>query len=107
MSILHGVLRHIMKAELDGKEQALVWLYAKTWEAYGEHIIDYTKYYPNSVLHWKDDWPGLWTFDDDDLEAAFITMAYSKKEESRKDWLNFENYVYITISKLLIISYNF
>ena len=99
-SIFRRLLRCLIDAELDGKEQALIWLYAKTWEAYGEHIIDYNKYYSNWDLTWEEDFQGIWTFDDDDLEAAFITMAYSKKEDSRKDWLNFENYVCIMISKL-------
>lgn len=99
MSIFNSVLRHLVDEKLDGKEQALVWLYVKTWEAYGEHIIDYTKYFSNWAISWQNDYPGLWTFDDDDLEAAFITMAYPKKEKSRKDWLNFANYVCIKISK--------
>ena len=76
--------------KLDKKEQALVWLYVKTWHAYGDHIIEYNNYFANNhISAWNDkNWGGLWTFDDDDMEAALISIAYSKKEERRTDRLN-------------------
>ena len=89
-SILNTLLTDLYRAKLDKKEQALVWLYVKTWNAYGEHIIEYNKYFDNySLTFWADpDWPGFWAFDDNDMEAALVSIAYSKKEEPRKDRLN-------------------
>ena len=51
-----------------GKEQALVWLYVKTWNVYGEHVLDYGD---------------LWNFTDKDMEAALVTMAYPKAEDKK------------------------
>ena len=47
-------------------ENALVWLYIKTWGKFGDHVIQ-EKY--------------LWNFDADDLEAAIMGLAYPRKKE--------------------------
>ena len=86
--VLLRFLAQLDKAKLDGKEKALVWLYLKTWNAYGEHVIEYNNYFENWQINHRKGWPGLWNFDDDDMEAAFISMAYPKEEDSRTDRLN-------------------
>ena len=47
-------------------ENALVWLYIKTWGKFGDHVIDE-----------KD----LWNFGADDLETVLKTLAFPRKRE--------------------------
>ena len=86
--ILYHLIIQLYRAKLGDKERALAWLYFKTWEAYGEHVIEYKKYIVNCNYWEKKFNQELWTFSDDDMEAAFFAMAYPKKEESRIDRLN-------------------
>ena len=44
-------------------ENALIWLYVKTWGKFGEHIIE----------------QNLWKFATRDLETALIYLAYPRK----------------------------
>ena len=73
-----------------GMIMALIWLYVKTWNAYGAHIIEYKKYVSTETRRYidnydddDDDDEDLWTFDDKDMNAALVTMAYPKKREIR------------------------
>ena len=47
-------------------ENALIWLYIKTWGKFGDHVIEE-----------KD----LWNFSGDDLETAIMGIAYPRKKE--------------------------
>ena len=47
-------------------ENALIWLYVKTWGKYGEHVIEE-----------KD----LWKFSRKDLETAIMSLLYPQKTE--------------------------
>ena len=49
-------------------ENALIWLYVKTWGKFGEHIIE------------KD----LWKFTGRDLETAIMGLAYPRKRKSNE-----------------------
>ena len=83
------------EAEFGGKERALIWLYIKTWSFYGEHLIEFKKYLSDDDIwlwhmkYYEEKWQGLWSFSEDDMEAAFITMALPKKEDSNIDRLNY------------------
>ena len=68
MELFQSIIKQLENLKLAGKEQALVWLYVTTWNKHGEHILDYGD---------------LWTFTDNDMEAALITMAYPKKEDPK------------------------
>lgn len=46
-------------------ENALVWLYVKTWGKFGEHVI-------------KED---IWNFSANDLETAIMSLAFPRKKE--------------------------
>ena len=46
-------------------ENALVWLYVKTWGKFGEHVI-------------KED---IWTFSANDLETVIMSLAFPRKKE--------------------------
>ena len=72
MELFQSIIKQLENFGLEGKEQALVWLYVTTWNKHGEHILDYGD---------------LWTFTDNDMEAALITMAYPKKEDLKIDEL--------------------
>ena len=50
-------------------ENALVWLYVKTWGKFGDHVMD------------KKD---LWNFGADDLETAIMGIAYPRKKEKNE-----------------------
>ena len=84
------------EAEFSGKERALIWLYIKTWSFYGEHLIEFKKYFSGGtskrclwhIKYYEERYQGLWTFGEDDMEAAFVAMALPKKEDSRIDRLN-------------------
>lgn len=66
MELFQSIIKQLEDWGLEGKELALVWLYVTTWNKHGEHILDYGDF---------------WTFTDNDMEAALITMAYPKKED--------------------------
>ena len=84
--MLHDLVKQLIDAKIGGKERALIWLYIKTWNAYGDHLMQYRKYV-TSASFWENE-EGLWGFDEDDLTAALCIIAYPKKEESRIDRLN-------------------
>ena len=52
--------------EMTKLENALIWLYAKTWGEFGNHVVDE-----------KD----LWKFGVGDLETAIMSIAYPRKRE--------------------------
>ena len=54
--------------EMTKIENALIWLYVKTWGKFGEHIIE------------KD----LWKFTGRDLETAIMGLAYPRKRKSNE-----------------------
>ena len=47
-------------------ENALIWLYVKTWGEFGNHVIEENN---------------LWNFGVDDLESAIMSLAYPRKRE--------------------------
>ena len=47
-------------------ENALVWLYVKTWGKFGDHVIEKTD---------------LWKFNGEDLEKAITGLAFPRKKD--------------------------
>ena len=47
-------------------ENALVWLYVKTWGKFGDHVIQEK---------------GLWNFADEDLETVIMSLSFPRKKE--------------------------
>ena len=47
-------------------ENALIWLYVKTWGKFGDHVIQEK---------------GLWNFADDDLESVIMSLSFPRKKE--------------------------
>ena len=48
-------------------ENALIWLYMKTWGKFGDHITEETD---------------LWNFSGDDLENVIVGLAFPRKNEN-------------------------
>ena len=48
-------------------ENALIWLYVKTWGKFGDHIIE----------------QNLWNFTGSDLETAIMGLAYPRKRKTK------------------------
>ena len=44
----------------------MAWLYVKSWNNFGQHVIDET---------------GLWNFGGEDLEAALMALTYKRKTD--------------------------
>ena len=53
--------------EMTNIENALIWLYVKTWGKFGEHIIE----------------QNLWNFTGSDLETAIMGLAYPRKRKTK------------------------
>ena len=51
-------------------ENALVWLYVKTWGQFGDHVIKEK---------------GLWNFGAQDLETAIMGLAYPRERKIREN----------------------
>ena len=56
----------LKKTKMSKIENALIWLYIKTWGLQGQHVLDE-----------KD----LWNFGSEDLEAAIMGIAFPRKEK--------------------------
>ena len=67
--LFHSTIDQLKKTEMSKVENALMWLYLKTWGLQGQHVIDKAE---------------LWNFGGEDLEEAIIGIAYPriKKNES-------------------------
>merc|ERR1712150_55937 len=58
-----SAIDQLKEIEMTNIENALIWLYVKTWGKFGEHIIE----------------QDLWNFTGNDLETAIMCLAYPRK----------------------------
>ena len=65
--LFRSVIEQLKKTEMTNTENALMWLYVKSWGPKGQHIIDDSS---------------LWNFGGEDLEAALTKTSYPKKKDS-------------------------
>lgn len=68
MELFASVIEQLKKTKMTKIENALVWLYVKSWNTFGQHVLDEEE---------------LWSFGGDDLEAALIRLAYQRKNENQ------------------------
>ena len=68
--LFQSSIDQLKKTEMTKVENALMWLYLKTWGLQGQHVID------------KDE---LWNFGGEDLEDAIIGIAYQRKKKSENE----------------------
>ena len=64
IELFASTIKQLKKTKMSRLENALIWLYVKTWGAQGQHVLD---------QH------GIWKFRPDDLDAAIMGIAYPKK----------------------------
>jgi len=64
--LFQSSIDQLKKTKLTKIENALIWLYVKTWGLQGQHVID------------ED---ALWNFSGEDLESAIIGIAYPRKND--------------------------
>ena len=62
--LFQSSIDQLKKTKMTKIENALIWLYVKTWGLQGQHVID------------ED---ALWNFSGEDLESAIIGIAYPRK----------------------------
>ena len=67
MDLFDSVIDQLKQTEMTKIENALMWLYVKTWGPKGEHVLNDEQ---------------LWHFGGEDLEAAIIRTSYPKKKDS-------------------------
>ena len=66
MELFASFIKQMKKAKMTKIENALVWLYAKSWNNFGQHLLD--------EQH-------LWNFGAEDLEAALTGLAFQRKKD--------------------------
>ena len=69
MELFTSAIKQLKKSKMSKLENALVWLYVKTWDLHGQHVLD--QY-------------GLWTFTTEDFNDAIISLmglTYPKRND--------------------------
>ena len=64
MELFASVIKQLKQANMTKIENALVWLYVKSWNNFGQHVLDEKN---------------LWNFGGEDLEAALTGLAFPRK----------------------------
>ena len=65
MELFTSIIDQMMKTKMTKIENALVWLYMKSWNQFGQHVIDEKS---------------LWNFGGEDLEAALTAVTYARQK---------------------------
>ena len=66
MELFASVIEQLKSTQMTKIENALVWLYVKSWNLLGQHVLDEEC---------------LWNFGGDDLEAALMVLIYRRKKD--------------------------
>ena len=62
MELFTSIVEQMKKTQMTKIENALLWLYVKSWNQFGQHVIDEKS---------------LWNFGGEDLEAALTAVTYA------------------------------
>ena len=65
MELFTSIIEQMKKTQMTKIENALVWLYVKSWSIFGQHMIDEKN---------------LWNFGGEDLEAALNAVTYGRQK---------------------------
>ena len=68
--LFESTIDQLKKTEVTKVENALMWLYLKTWGLQGQHVIDKNE---------------LWNFGAEDVKTAIIGIAYPQKKTSEQN----------------------
>ena len=66
MELFASVIEQLKKTKMTKIENALVWLYAKSWNNFGQHLLDEKT---------------LWNFGAEDLETALTGLTFQRKKD--------------------------
>ena len=66
MELFASTIKQLMETKMTKMENALCWLYVKSWNNFGQHVLEVE---------------GLWNFGGEDLEAALMGLAYQRKQD--------------------------
>ena len=66
IELFTSIVEQMKKINMTKMENALVWLYVKSWKHFGLHLLDEEN---------------LWSFGSEDLEAALTAIAYQRKND--------------------------
>ena len=69
-------IKQLKKTKMSKMENALIWIYVKTWGLQGQHVID---------QH------GIWNFGVNDLKTAITSIAYPWEENKSERFLALSN----------------
>ena len=67
MELFISAIKQLRQTKMTKIENALVWLYVKTWNNFGQHVLDVKT---------------LWNFGTEDLEAALMRLSYPRKNDT-------------------------
>ena len=65
MELFKSLIDQMTRTKMTKIENALVWLYMKSWNQFGQHVIDEKS---------------LWNFGGEDLEAALTAVTYVRQK---------------------------
>ena len=65
MELFTSIIEQMKKTKMTKIENALLWLYVKSWSRFGQHMIDEKS---------------LWNFGGEDLEAALTAVTYARQK---------------------------
>ena len=67
MELFTSIIDQMKNTKMTKIENALVWLYVKSWSLFGQHMIDEKN---------------LWNFGGEDLEAALNAVTYGRQKDT-------------------------
>ena len=69
MELFTTIVEQLKRSNMTKIENALVWLYVKSWNHFGQHLLDEKS---------------LWNFGSEDFESALTSIAYQKKQDKNE-----------------------
>ena len=78
IELFTSIVKQLKKSKMTKIENALVWLYVKSWNHFGQHLLDEKS---------------LWYFGRGDLEAALTAVAYHKKSDKNERAQDLKNLI--------------
>lgn len=79
-------IAHLKETKMTKMENAMIWLYVKTWGLHGQHVID------------EDE---LWNFGGNDLESALTRIVYPRKQ-NKMDYKSEDNSLIEKLQQLIM-----
>ena len=85
--LFQSSIDQMKKTKMTKTENALIWLYVKTWGLQGQHVIDEA---------------ALWNFGTEDLESAFSRITYPRRKQKNDKKAEGKNGLIEDLRKLIM-----